>query len=211
MDLTKCVDVASLKRALMKEGCILPGDFPILLEKHLRVLVHRFTTKPNRWDHKTLKTVPNTQRSFFAQPRSEWGDWFISWDEVFVRGWKKELITPRDVVPLDRKQRRLTNHLKHIEEGLKQKGIRTPTKRFLDRIPRTKKIRLGTYAYVTASFDGKIITTGNRGSPARKHNGGSLPSKGGYEHLHLFGEQVEVLFIKGHLFLKDDMFFLFVR
>ena len=100
MDLINHVDIPGLKKDLESAGCAVPHDFPILLEQHLRVLVHRYRPRGRVWEHKSLKTVPKIQRSFFAEPRSLFGEnkneWFVSWDDDFIRGWRRDLLVPKD-------------------------------------------------------------------------------------------------------------------
>jgi len=211
-NLSDFVKTTGLKKEMEKRGCILPENFESQLEVHLLALAHRLTPeRPEPLHFESLKVVPNVMRSFFAKPRFGWGEWIVSYDETFIRGWKREVLVPKDVedvVPED-----LFEVMKIVQYGLEVFSFTIKSaKPLIARIPRERARRDGAYRFLTIGATGAVGY-----SPARQRDSVSIMAMQGRDFLHVFRGPIEAVanLNKPRYFhnsiLKDDQFFLFTR
>lgn len=208
MDLIRHVDIHGLKKDLIEEGCSVPDDFPIHLERYLRVLIHRYRPVKRQWNHTSLKTVPKIIRSFFSEPRAQWGEWFVAWDDNFIRGWRPALITPNKVGVLDPTVDTILQRVFGKQPDLK---VAIPIDKIMAAMPRTKRLRTGNYSNVVISVNNGKAHAERSDKSVHKNDAASMTTGKGYEYLFVFHNTVNVTIVNKHLLLDDGEFFLFSR
>lgn len=215
-DLVAFVDIPGLRATLEEMGCTIPSEFAIDVERHLRQLVLRYkTVKRKPW--KDLSSINMTKRRFFAAPVIEWGNYFVSIDKDFLRGWKKRILTPKITVATETLAGEkpvwdmIKKDLKAVTKVIEETGAVISTDRINRNIPRSRFQRHGQYEYVRITLEKDPEVTYSPHNELRTKTG-YLSSFYGKDYLLVFGKHVEALLpTPGRLLLKDDDFFLFSR
>ena len=95
-DLIEAVDVSLLKRTLEEAGCVLPSNFSIEVEKHLRILMARFLPERSKVSYSSTREMSQAMRSLFKGKiyPSVAPDCFVTEDKYAVRRWHRDFYNP---------------------------------------------------------------------------------------------------------------------
>jgi len=148
-DLIDAVDVPLLRKVLTEAGCILPNNFSVEIEKHLRILMFRFLPERSKASYSSTREMSQAMRALFKGKiyPSVVPDCFITEDKHAVRRWHKDFFNPGKRAEkarsktLDPYEKRATILAHLLSTTIIQSNI-------TDLIPRTIRNRSGSMKYI---------------------------------------------------------------